>query len=180
MNTPTQTQMDAAQRQASMAMSSMTAGSMKPGVIARLGALIDTTSRWLDYLQPVLALALRVYVSWQFLKSGWLKVSSWDQTIDLFTTEYHVPVLSPYPAAVVGTFGELFFPILLLLGLGGRIAPLGLFAVNALAVISYSHVLLTEGFEAALGQHVLWGLMLIVLAVYGQGALALDRLWGRR
>jgi uncharacterized membrane protein YphA (DoxX/SURF4 family) len=49
-----------------------------------------------------------------------------------------------------------------------------------MAVISYAHVLLAEGFEAALAQHVLWGLMLVVLAVYGQGALALDRLWTRR
>jgi putative oxidoreductase len=125
-------------------------------------------------------LALRWYVSWQFLKSGWLKATNWTQTLDLFQSEYHVPVLPPYLAAVVGTFGELFFPVLLLLGLGGRLAPLGLFAVNAMAVISYAHVLLAEGFEAALAQHVLWGLMLIVLAVYGQGALALDRLWTRR
>jgi len=80
----------------------------------------------------------------------------------------------------VGTFGELFFPILLILGLGGRIGAIGLSAVNAMAVISYAHVLLGEGFEAAIGQHYLWGVMLATLAVYGSGALSLDRLIARR
>jgi hypothetical protein len=31
-----------------------------------------------------------------------------------------------------------------------------LFAVNALAVVSYWHVLGKDGYEAAFGQHVLW------------------------
>ena len=87
-----------------------------------------------------------------------------------------MPVLPPAIAAVVGTFGELFFPVLIVLGIGGRLGALGLFAVNLMAVISYSHVLLSEGFEAALGQHVLWGFMLATLAVYGNGAFSLDRL----
>ena len=65
--------------------------------------------------------------------------------------------------------------LLLVLGLLTRVGALGLFAVNALAVISYWHVLGSEGYEAALAQHVLWGFMLAVLAVCGGGALTLDR-----
>lgn len=133
-------------------------------------------ARVLDPLQPVFALATRWYVSWQFLKSGWLKVSDWQSTLDLFRTEYHVPLLPPTLAAVTGAFGELFFSTLLVLGLAGRIGPLGLFAVNLMAVISYRQVLLADGYEAALGQHVLWGFMLAMLAVYGLGAIAVDRL----
>jgi putative oxidoreductase len=132
----------------------------------------------LDPLQPLFALATRWYVSWQFLKSGWLKVTAWDSTLALFQDEYHVPVLPPELAAIAGTFGELLFPVLLILGLGGRIGPLGLFAVNLMAVVSYAHVLLEPGFEAAVGQHVLWGFMLAMLAVYGLGGLALDRVLG--
>jgi uncharacterized membrane protein YphA (DoxX/SURF4 family) len=45
-----------------------------------------------------------------------------------------------------------------------------------MAVISYRQVLLAEGFEAALAQHVLWGFMLVVLTVFGNGSIALDRL----
>jgi putative oxidoreductase len=136
-------------------------------------------ARMLDSLQPLYLLATRWYVSWQFLKSGWLKVTSWESTLALFRDEYHVPLLPPHLAAVVGASGELFFPTLLVLGLGGRIGPLGLFAVNLMAVISYSQVLLSEGFEAALGQHVLWGFMLLTLSIYGNGPLALDRFWVR-
>jgi uncharacterized membrane protein YphA (DoxX/SURF4 family) len=36
--------------------------------------------------------------------------------------------------------------------------------------------LLTEGFEAAVGQHYLWGLGLLVLAVFGPGKVSLDEL----
>jgi putative oxidoreductase len=137
-------------------------------------------ARGLTTLQPLFALATRLYVSWVFLKSGWLKVSSWDVTLSLFRDEYHVPLLPPALAAVAGTFGELFFPILLILGLAGRISALGLFAVNAMAVISYAHVLFSEGFEAAIGQHYLWGFMLLALAIYGPGALSVDRLVASR
>ncbi len=131
-------------------------------------------------LQPLFPLGTRWYVSWQFLKSGWLKISAWDNTLALFHDEYHVPVLPPNVAAVAGTFGELFFPLLIVLGLGGRMGPLGLFAVNLMAVISYSNVLLAEGAEAALAQHVLWGFMLTFLAIYGSGSLSIDRLFARR
>ncbi|HEX2492668.1 MAG TPA: hypothetical protein VHK24_02755, partial [Steroidobacter sp.] len=51
--------------------------------------------RGLDALQSVFALATRLYVSWQFLKSGWLKMTSWDSTLSLFRDEYHVPLLPP-------------------------------------------------------------------------------------
>ncbi|MFO1503485.1 MAG: DoxX family protein [Steroidobacteraceae bacterium] len=146
---------------------------MSPTLVSRL---IDLPARGLNLLQSPFALMVRWYVSWQFLKSGWLKLSDWTTTLDLFRSEYHVPVLPPAIAAVVGTFGELFFPVLIVLGIGGRLGALGLFAVNLMAVISYSHVLLSEGFEAALGQHVLWGFMLATLAVYGNGAFSLDRL----
>ena len=136
-------------------------------------------ARALDTVRPWLLLATRLWVSWQFLKSGWLKLSSWDVTLELFRSEYQVPVLPPTLAAICGTFGELFFPLLLVAGLFTRVGALGLFAVNALAVVSYWHVIGGEGFEAALAQHVLWGYMLAVIAVCGAGALSLDEKLGR-
>ena len=115
--------------------------------------------RILDPVRAVLLLGARLWVSWQFLISGWLKVTQWDSTLDLFRYEYHVPLLPPVAAAVTGAFGELFFPVLLVLGLFTRAGALGLFAVNAMALYSYWHVLGGEGFEAARGQHYLWGFM---------------------
>ena len=130
----------------------------------------------LDHLRSLLLLGTRLWVSWQFLKSGWLKLTTWDVTLELFHSEYQVPLLPPTVAAIAGTFGELFFPLLLVLGLFTRLGALGLFAVNLMAVVSYWHVLGGEGYEAALGQHVLWGYMIAVVAVVGSGALSVDAL----
>lgn len=134
-------------------------------------ALAASIASWLA--SPFL-LVTRVYVSWQFLKSGWLKLVDWDTTLFLFQEEYRAPLLSPVAAAVLGTAGEIAFPLLLIAGVLGRYAALGLFAVNGLAVVSYAHVLLGEGFEAALGQHYLWALMLLVLVIFGPGRLSVD------
>jgi putative oxidoreductase len=137
-------------------------------------------ARLLNRLQAPFALASRVYVSWVFLKSGYLKLSDWDQTVALFEYEYRVPLLTPHLAAIAGTVGELVFPTLLILGLFGRISALGLQAVNVLAVVSYAHVLFQEGFAAAIGQHYLWSYILLVLTVYGPGTWSLDHQLGRR
>jgi len=134
----------------------------------------DSAERAATWLATPLLFTFRWYVAWQFLKSGWLKVSDWDSTLYLFQEEYHVPLLPPEMAAVAGTVGELVFPALLLMGLLTRFAALGLSAVNVLAVVSYAHVLLSEGFEAALGQHYLWGTLLLVVLVFGPGRWSLD------
>jgi putative oxidoreductase len=136
-------------------------------------------ARLLNPLQSLFALGARLYVSWQFFKSGYIKITTWDSTLYLFENEYHTPVLSPHVAAVAGTFGELFFPTVLVIGIAGRLSAIGLFAVNAMAVISYANVLLAEGYEAALGQHVLWGTLLLFLIIYGPGKLSLDYLLNR-
>lgn len=123
---------------------------------------------------PAVLLAARVHVGWVFLKSGWLKLSDFGSTLALFEYEYQVPLLPPALAAVAGTAGELLFGALVIVGLLGRVGALGLFAVNALAVISYQHVLLAEGFEAAFAQHVLWGTLLLGLFVTGPGGWSFD------
>jgi putative oxidoreductase len=143
-------------------------------------SLVRISARALNALQTPVALAVRLWVSWQFLVSGYLKVSAWENTLFLFENEYRVPLLPSHLAAVVGTTGELAFPVLLILGFASRLSAIGLFAVNAMAVVSYAHVLLSEGFEAALAQHVLWGFMLIVLAVYGPGKASFDYMMSRQ
>ncbi|MCW5570475.1 MAG: DoxX family protein [Steroidobacteraceae bacterium] len=140
-----------------------------------MAALHAQLASGLDRLRSPLLLACRLYVSWQFLKSGWLKLSDWDTTLFLFQDEYRVPLLPPAWAAVAGAAGETVFPLLLIAGFASRPAALGLFAVNALAVYSYRHVLLAAGYEAALAQHVLWGFMLLVLIVFGPGRLSADQ-----
>jgi putative oxidoreductase len=129
----------------------------------------------LDSLQPAAALAARFYVGQVFFLSGLTKLRDWDTTVALFTDEYKVPLLPPAFAALMGTAGELALPVLLVLGLGGRFAALGLFVVNAVAVVS-----LQEIAPAALQQHIFWGSLLAGLAIFGPGAWSLERLvWPR-
>jgi putative oxidoreductase len=149
--------------------------------IAKLHNLfVLAPGRLLGNFESVLLLGLRLWVSTDFLKSGWLKITNWQNTVFLFHNEYHVPVLPPTLAAITGTAGELVFPALLIVGLAGRLSAVGLFAVNVMAVVSYAHVLLTEGFEAAVGQHYMWGMALLVLSVFGPGRVSLDHLLGPR
>ena len=125
--------------------------------------------RLLDGAQPLAALLARGYLAQVFFLSGLTKLRDWSVTLVLFQQEYQVPLLPPEVAAVLGTAGELVLPVLLLLGLGGRVAALGLSVVNAVAVAS-----LAEIAAAALQQHITWGVLLATLALYGCGPWALD------
>ncbi|MDR3482475.1 MAG: DoxX family protein [Burkholderiaceae bacterium] len=121
----------------------------------------------------LLSLAIRVWVGWQFFKAGLVKISDWSATLALFHDEYHVPVLPPDLAAVMGASGELVFPVLLLVGVISRPAAFGLFFVNLMAVISYPD-LFTFECPAGLKDHFCWGALLLVIVAFGPGRLALD------
>lgn len=129
---------------------------------------------------PLADLAARLYVAKVFFSSGLTKIDDWDITVSLFTDEYHVPLLPPQLAAFMGAGGELFFPVLLVLGLGGRLGALGLSAVNIMAVVSYWHVLGTPEQAAALTHHLNWGLLLALLLAHGPGKLSVDHWLKRR
>ena len=132
--------------------------------------LWNLLTRALDALQPLAALLARLYVAQVFFLSGLTKLRDWGTTVALFTDEFHVPLLSPQVAAALGTAGELALPVLLVLGLGGRLSALGLFVVNFVAVISLSEIA-----PAALQQHVFWGSLLAALAIFGLGPWSFDR-----
>lgn len=125
--------------------------------------------------QALALLAARWVLFHAFFLSGLTKVRDWDSTLFLFQEEYHVPLLPPELAAWMGTGGELVFSSLLLVGLLTRPAALGLFVVNAMAVISYPDLA-----PAALKDHHLWGALAVALAVFGAGRLSVDApLWRR-
>lgn len=129
----------------------------------------------LNYLAPIADLVVRLWVATVFFKSGLVKIQSWESTLSLFAYEYHVPVLSPEVAAYMGVFTELFFPVLLALGLAGRFAAVVLFLFNIVAVISYPD-LNPIGVE----QHQIWGILLLVVLSHGVGKLSVDYWIGKR
>ena len=131
--------------------------------------------RGLESLQPLAQLLARLYIGKVFFLSGLTKLHDWDTTLALFQDEYHVPVLPPELAAVMGTMGETLLPVLLVLGFGGRFAALGLFVLNLVAANSL------ELAPAALQQHWFWGSLITGLALWGPGAWSLENYWpGRR
>ena len=145
----------------------------QPTLIQNVFSLWQGFTRTLDIAQPAAALAGRIYVAHAFFLSGLTKLRDWGTTVSLFTDEYHVPLLPPEVAAAMGTTGELVLPVLLVLGLGGRFAALGLSVVNVVAVISLSEIA-----PAALQQHVTWGVILAFLALFGCGKWAVDHFLG--
>ncbi len=144
-------------------------------LVATFANLARRIGKGLDFLAPVADLAVRLWVATAFFKSGLVKIQSWDSTIALFTYEYSVPLLPPEVAAYLGTFTELFFPVLLALGLAGRFAAFVLFVFNITAVLFYPALM-----GAGLEQHQVWGLMLLVSLLHGPGKLSLDHFIGKR
>ncbi|WP_415898775.1 DoxX family protein [Neptuniibacter sp. QD48_11] len=117
----------------------------------------------------VASILARFYIAQVFFNAGLTKIQDWDTTLFLFEEEYQVPFLSFELAAVLGTMSELTLPILLFTGLLTRLAAIGLFIVNLVAVIS-----LIEIAPAALYLHYIWGLLLTHIIIYGSGPIALD------
>jgi putative oxidoreductase len=124
-----------------------------------------------SYLTPAFDLAIRGYLCWVFFRSGLAKIQSWDSTLSLFENEFSVPLISPEAAAWLGTATELSLPVLLLFGLGSRVAAGALFVFNIIAVISYPDLS-----AAGVNMHYLWGWLMLVIVFHGAGKLSLDAL----
>ena len=127
-------------------------------------------SRLLLHAAPAFDVGLRLFLANVFFKSGLTKIQTWDSTLYLFREEYKVPLLPPDLAAYLGTSAELALSVLLVFGLFGRFAALGLFILNAVAAYSYHDQLS----EAGLNQHLYWGLLLAVLLLHGLGKWSVD------
>lgn len=123
----------------------------------------------LTILSPLVNITGRTYVAWAFFLSGLTKIRDWESTLMLFEYEYMVPVLSFQIAAFLATFGELVFPILLIVGLATRFNALGLSVINVVAVIS-----LEEIAPVALYGHVIWGVILFHIVLVGGEKLSVD------
>jgi putative oxidoreductase len=138
--------------------------------LARLWLLVERAVTSLAWLQPAAQLAARCYVGAVFFRSGLTKLHDWDTTLALFADEYHVPLLNPTVAAFMGTGAELVLPVLLVAGLFGRFAAIGLSLLNVVAVLSLADIP-----EAALMGHVFWGCLLVALILWGPGRWSVDR-----
>ena len=136
-------------------------------------SLIEWKLNLLDFLSPLSLVALRLYIAHTFWLSGLTKLENWDNTIFLFESEYAThkklapfgyEILTPEMAAIGGTFAELTFPILLVLGLAGRFAAAGLLVM--IAVIQFTYEMHND--------HLVWALMLLPILTMGPGKASWD------
>ena len=141
------------------------------GLVNTLETPVRTINDLLSKLSSPLLLFFRCYVGWVFFSSGWWKLNNWEQNLAVFEYEYAVPLLNYEVAAYLATFGELVFPVFLVLGLGTRFAAIALSFVNVVAVVSY-YATLAKG--AGLALHELYGAMLLVNVIFGGGLFSLD------
>ena len=140
----------------------------------RWNRIADRLERWIR-LDAVL-LVSRVAIAAVFFFSGRTKVSGLldvtDQAVALFRDEYRLPLVDPGLAAHAAAYAEHALPLLLVLGLGTRVAALGLLAMTAVIEVFV--------YPAAWPTHLSWAAPLLLIAARGAGAWSLDRAFGLR
>jgi putative oxidoreductase len=112
-------------------------------------------------------LMARFAIAGVFFRSGMSKIANWDLTVQLFQDEYHLPLLPPDLAAVMGTTLELSVPVFLVLGLLTRLAVLPLIGMTAVIEIFV--------YPQNWPEHLTWATLLIFLLLRGAGPYSLDR-----
>lgn len=122
----------------------------------------------------LLALAARLAIAAIFFLSGRTKVDGLltvtPSAIDLFRTEYRLPLVPPEIAAHAAAYAEHFLPLLLVLGLATR--------ASALALLGMTLVIQTFVYPDAWPTHLSWATLMLYLVGRGGGRLALDRALG--
>lgn len=107
-----------------------------------------------------------------FFLSGRTKVTGLftvtDEAIELFRSEYALPLLSPEFGAYAAAAGEHLFPVLLVLGLFTRYAALGLLGMTLVIQLFV--------YPDAWPTHLSWAGLLLPIIALGGGRFALDRI----
>jgi putative oxidoreductase len=128
-----------------------------------------------DIPHDAIALLARFSVGAVFWQSGLTKLDGWhvsDSAVYLFKTEYKLPLIDPWAAAHIGAFSELFFPILLFVGLASRFA--------ALALLCMTLVIEIFVYPDAWPTHGTWAVCFLVVIARGPGLFSLDHLIARK
>ncbi|WP_018316979.1 DoxX family protein [Bradyrhizobium sp. WSM2793] len=142
--------------------------------------LVDRANRLIQTLATpsLVQFVLRLALAVPFWRSGMLKWAGFlklnDTAVTLFSDEFmlHLPG-GPYhfPAPTVMAFlsgcGEILLPILLVLGLGTRLAALGLLFMTVIVELT-----VPDGWPI----HLTWAAMALGIMAHGPGNISLDHL----
>ncbi len=150
----------------------VSATSDKPGVAALIGRLIGTMEA-IPYW--FVALVTRISIAGVFWQSGQTKVDGFHVTetaVELFRSEYRLPLIDPVIGAHLAALAEHLFPALLVLGLATRF--------SALALLVMTLVIQIFVYPDAWPTHGTWVACLLVMMTRGPGLFSLDHmLWSR-
>jgi putative oxidoreductase len=130
-----------------------------------------------NFLQSPFLLLIRVYWGWQFLESGWGKITHPDKVIAFFTDlNIPAPALNAYFNAALETVGG----ILLVLGLASRLIALPLLINMIMAYVIADREALTSFFSESgkfyAADPFPFLLVSLLVLIFGPGKLSLDNL----
>ncbi len=141
--------------------------------------LAGLTGRLIESMEAIpywfVALITRVSIAGVFWQSGQTKVDGFrvtDLAVELFRSEYRLPLLDPVIGAHLAAFAEHFFPALLVLGLATRF--------SAVALLGMTLVIQIFVYPDAWPTHGTWAACLLILMTRGAGLISLDHLIARR
>ncbi len=122
-----------------------------------------------QYGAPTFDLLARLYLAKAFFSSGILRFrdfmnGNFDNQIMLFELEHPVPGIPPEFAAYGATTGELILPVLLVLGLFGRVGAAGILIMTIIIDTTYIHV----------PDHIIWGILATTIFIKGPGMFSID------
>lgn len=139
-----------------------------------ISALIRPMKRLADPLFTLTLVAIRFFMANIFFQSGLIKLkdilnADFESVVFLFSDIHPIPGVNPTLAAVLGTAGEIIFPLLLAFGVFGRLGAFGLLMMTI--VIQF---LIPAEYGLANSDHYMWMLLLAVPLFHGMGRLSVD------
>lgn len=162
----------------------------RPGLGACVARLLQGTTILFSRIpHSLIALLARLSVAMTFWLSGQTKIEGLvldpingaaqlevprisDTALELFRSEYALPLISPELAATMAAIAEHVFPLLLLVGLTSRL--------SALALLVMTLVIQVFVYPSAFPTHGLWAVSMLYIMARGPGAISLDYWIARR
>ncbi len=143
-------------------------GCIPESLIALVGRFSIAAVFWKSGQTKIEGLAIDL-INGEF-QLGWPHLSS--SAVDLFRSEYRLPLIPPELAAPMAAFAEHLFPLLLLVGLATRF--------SALALLIMTMTIQIFVYPDAYPTHGVWATVLLVLIAKGPGKISLDHWVSRR
>lgn len=129
--------------------------------MARIGLAVTFWLSGQTKIEGLVLDPLGLQVQW-----GWPRIS--ESALELFRSEYALPLLPPDWAALLAASAEHVLPLMLLFGLGTRLAALG--------ILGMTLVIQVFVYPLAFPIHALWASAALYLLAHGGGSIAMDRL----